>query len=416
MLTTLAVALLAQDARILDGGALDAHVLDARALEVPATDAGVEVPAPLLEKLAKNVDLSAGLGKGVTLSSGEFELQLRGRVQVLFLSQVPAPYNAKVPRLNSFAIRRARLDIKTKLPFHLSFRLQLAFARQDMELDEPNVLRDIFIEWRRFRDVSLRIGQFKVPFDVQRTISSSALQFADRSIVTQELNMERDIGVIAFSDDLFGLGHRLRYWAGIMGGDGRNRIGTNIGLLYIGRIAITPFGKIDDRLEGDPEREKRFRLSIGGAVARNVQSVRQRSTIGNTFTLGGFDYTHVTGDLHLKWYGFSLLAQLFFREADTDSRTNAAGTLTEWSRSGSGGFVQGGAYVTDWLELVARYGELVPFTGTDPGFHRTRELGAGINWMIQKHDLKLQLDYFWLDNGGWKDGRHQLRLQAQVYF
>jgi hypothetical protein len=171
---------------------------------------------------------------------------------------------------------------------------------------------------------------------------------------------------------------------------------------------------MDDRHEGDPARERRLRFALAGAVARNVASVRQRSTIGSTFALGGFDYTHAAADFHLKFLGMSLLAEFLYRKADEDFRTD--GVMTEYSRSGWGWFVQGGAYVLDWLELVLRYGDVRPFAGTDPKFVRTRELGGGINFMVLKHDLKLQFDWFWLDDGNFKQGRHQLRLQAQVFF
>jgi hypothetical protein len=104
------------------------------------------------------------------------------------------------------------------------------------------------------------------------------------------------------------------------------------------------------------------------------------------------------------------------RDADTDFNVSEDGSRTEWSRSALGWFVQGGAFVTDWLELVARYGDLRPFASTDPELHRLRELGGGLNFMVVKHDLKLQLDYFWLDDGFFRAGRHLLRLQAQVFF
>jgi len=362
--------------------------------------------------LLQRVRLEGGMGEGGTIGVGEFELNVRGRIQVQALSIVPADEDFE--RVNAIYIRRARLVFRTKLPFHLSTYLQLAFSRNDMELDEPNVLRDYSVEWRRFKSASVRLGQFKVPFDVQRVISSSALQFPDRSVVTEELNLERDIGLAVFSEDLLGLSERLRYTVAVMGGEGRNRVGTNVGLLYVARVVVSPLGRMDDKYEGDPEREHRFRFAIGGAIARNVGTVRERSTEGATFTLGGFDYTHGTVDLHLKGWGFSLLAQGFYRKADRDFRTD--GVLTEWSRSGLGYFVQAGAYVLDWLEIVGRFGDLRPMRGTDPRFVRIREMGGGINFMVLKHDLKLQLDYFVLDDGSFRDVRHQLRAQAQVYF
>lgn len=36
--------------------------------------------------------------------------------------------------------------------------------------------------------------------------------------------------------------------------------------------------------------------------------------------------------------------------------------------------------------------------------------------MVQKHDLKLQTDCFWIDDGLGNNGRLQIRMQAQIYF
>ena len=372
-------------------------------------DAGVEAP---------KFTLSAKLGEGVTFRSGDYSLNLRGRVQVQAMALVPTE-GSTATRANTLTVRRARLNLKGELPYHLSWALQLGFAGNDLEADAPNPLRDFYVTWNRWRDLSVRGGQMKVPFDVQRVVSSANLQMVDRSAATLELNLDRDVGLVLFSDDLFGWGQRLRYAIGVWQGDGRNRIGTNIGLLYSARLRFSPFGALDDKLEGDLERSSKFRLAIGGGVARNIASNRPRSTSGTPFKLpGGFDLTHATGDVHLKWYGLSLLGELYWRQADTDSRTGtvSGATLTEYSRSGWGWFVQAGGFVTPWLEFTGRYGDLQPLGMTDPTFTRTREVGGGANFFLFKHDLKLQADYFWLDDGTGHNGRHQVRVIAQLFF
>ncbi|HEY0882618.1 MAG TPA: porin [Archangium sp.] len=382
---------------------------------VPTPDAGVVVPdagapAPFL------ANVNAKFGEGVTFQSGEVKLSLRGRIQTQFLSVFPTE-GSTTPAQTAFFVRRARLQFKGEFPFHLSLNLQLAFAKLDMEPDEPNVLRDANVQWAPFRDLSFRLGQMKIPFDVQRVVSSSSLQFVDRSSATAELNLDRDVGLVVYSDDFLGLGDRLRYALYVFGGDGRNRIGTNTGLLYGGRIRFSVFGKFDDRMEGDPDRGSTVRLAFGAAAARNFATNRPRSTIGTPYTFATFDYSHATGDVHFKWRGLSLLSSIYWRQADVDSITkDVSGTpVTEYSRSGWGWFVQGGAYLTDWLELAARYADTRPLGATDPKFHRITELGGTVNLMFKKHDLKLQTDVFWLDEGGNK-GRVQLRVQAQVYF
>jgi hypothetical protein len=295
-----------------------------------------------------------------------------------------------------------------------------------MEPDAPNVLRDFYVTWSPLRDLSIRFGQMKVPFDVQRVVSSSSLQMVDRTLTTGELNLDRDMGIVVFSDDLFGLGQRLRYALGVFGGDGRNRIGTNVGLLYTARVRFSPLGEFDDQYEGDPDREDRLRVAIGGGVGRNIATNRPRSTLGTPLRVAAFNYTHATADVHAKWRGLSLLSEVYWRQADLGADATGAPTaavtgtvsgasVTEFSRSGWGWFVQAGGYVTNWLELTARWGDLYPIGPTDPTLTRTREFGGGVNLMFQKHDLKIQTDCLWIDNGG-ANGRLQVRVQAQVFF
>ena len=369
-------------------------------------DAGI---APAQDRF--NAAVTARFGEGVTVTSGDVKLNVRGRVQVQALSVFPTDGSTAV-RQNTIFVRRARLSVKGEFPWHLSMNLQLAFANQDMEADAPNVLRDFNVQWAPFRDLSFRLGQMKVPFDVQRVVSSSALQFVDRSTVTAELNLDRDVGLVVHSEDLFGLGGRLRYALGVFGGDGRNRIGTNVGLLFGGRIRYSPLGPFDDRLEGDPDRDSKFRIAFGAGAARNTATNRPRSTTGAPFRFANFNYTHATGDLHVKWHGLSLLSEIYWRQADTNSVTQ--GEVTEFSRSGWGWFTQVGGYITPWLELAARYGDTQPLGATDPTFNHLREVGGTINLMFLQHDLKLQTDLFWVDEAG--KGRVQLRIQAQVFF
>jgi len=383
----------------------------------PSTDAALPEKGVAPPPAADKVEVSAKFGDGVTVKAGDFKLNLRGRIQVQGLSLIPTEGSTAV-RQNAIMVRRARLVLKGDLPWHLTMNLQLAFSAQDMEPDAPNVLRDFNVQWAPLRDLSLRLGQMKVPFDVQRITSSSAQQFVDRSTVTGEFNLDRDVGLVAYSDDFLGLNGRLRYALGVFGGDGRNRMGTNIGLLYAGRIRYSVFGPFDDKIEGDPARDSLFRLAVGAGVGHNVATNRPRSTFVTPYRAARFDYTHATGDIHLKWRGLSLLSEIYWRNANENQQTHvvSGSALTEYSRSGWGWFTQFGAYLTPWLELGARYGDSTPFAGTDPTFSRLREIGGTVNLMFDAHNLKLQTDAFWLDDGRGGNGRVQVRIQAQVFF
>lgn len=398
------------------------------ALVFASVDGGQEYPAPLPDAGLPQVEhpsdagaparapatVDAKWGEGVHFKAQDFSLQLRGRVQARAEALVPTE-GAPTTRLNQLLIRRARLSLTAKYTDAWVMTVQLAFSALDMEADAPNVLRDAHLTWQGLRDLNVRFGQTKVPYGKQRVVSSGNLQLVDRSIVVAELNLDRDVGLQLRSDDLFGLGGRLAYALGVFGGDGRNRFGTNVGLLYVARVQVSPFGRFDDLVEGDLERLERPRLAIGLAAARNVATARQRSTFGTTFRNGWTTYDHLAADVLFKWRGVSLISEVLWRDAEFEQLVGASST--EWARSAWGYFVQAGFVPVPHFEVSARWGQLRPLAGTDPSLKHQRELGVGVGWYPMRHDLKLQTDFFWLPVGErFEVGTFQLRAQLQLSF
>ena len=149
--------------------------------------------------------LEVDFGRGVRLFSADksFSLTLRGRVQLLASGSFRD--DPEHPRDLGFAVRRARLLITGDLPQHdLLLYLQLGLGPSDIEGELPVPLRDWVVAWTRLPSLSLRAGQMKVPYSRERIMSSSALEFVDRTIVNAELNLDRDIGLQLYSNDLGG--------------------------------------------------------------------------------------------------------------------------------------------------------------------------------------------------------------------
>jgi hypothetical protein len=303
---------------------------------------------------------------------------------------------------NELAIKTARLVTQGNL-FTPDFRymIQLAFGSGDFETSSASPLFDAYVEYALFRDLQIRAGQYFVPFDRARTIREFALQLADRPQMLSELNLDRDIGITLFSQDLFGLDGRLSYALGVFGGAGKNRFGGEpFGFLYVGRISYRPFGGFDDDVEADIERLNKPRLALGIAGAYNQKTQRQRSTTGATFQLGGFNYAHAAGDLVFKYDGFSFLGEVIYRRASVDSHEGTVDDkdVVEWSRSGWGYVIQTGMMLTSMVEVAARWDELFAFDGTDPALVKSakgngHEAGGGVNLYLNGHLLKLQADY-----------------------
>jgi hypothetical protein len=359
---------------------------------------------------------SFGEGAGVESVDGSFGMNLRARAQVR--STVAVPDAEGDDPTADFQIRRMRVVLDAhgwdKL---VSLRVQLAFATPDLDPVAPSAVRDAFITLAPLRSLKLRAGQMKVPFGRQRVVSSGNLQMVDRSLVTAELNLDRDVGITLFSDDLGGLNGLLGYQVGVFGGDGRNRVSGGYGLLYAGRLAVRPVGgeRGDDLDEVDFNHGKpRLQLGISGAF--NHRTDRERSTIGTVFRTGPWaDYAHAGADTSFKYRGLSLTGEFFLRHALESRHTvqEEGVSVTDVAREGYGGFFQAGKMLTERLELSSRVGVTQAMGDKPSSFKSEREVGGGVSYYVKKHALKVQADtfYIWEHLG---EGRVQGRLQLQV--
>lgn len=370
--------------------------------------------------------VSGQFGKGFTLKAADdsAHLNIRARIQVQAFAETK-PEDPKTPESEradiGFMVRRLRLAMQGHVYSNdVRYYLQFGFAPRDQETDLLVPVRDAQIIWTGLRDLNVRVGQMKVPFNRERVISSSSLGLVDRSNVNAELNLDRDIGVMVQSRDLFGLDHMLRYNLGVFGGDGRNRTTPNTGLLYVGRIEIAPFGKFDDDYsESDFSQSTKPRMAMGFSAGYSESTPRARATSGDTFKAGTVDYRHGAADIIFKWRGLSAQSEVLFRRASvtTLQRVQSDGTLlTESPRSAWGVMAQVGYLFGGAWEPVLRYGEVRPLNGSK--VVRDREIGGGLSYYFHKHDLKIQADYFRLiaDDPTGDIARDRVRLQMQLYF
>jgi hypothetical protein len=366
---------------------------------------------------------TGALGHGYTLRAKDDKSLLNIRLRTQFQGFVETQPEERADI--GFLIRRLRVVLQGHvLDKDIRYYVQLGLSPRDQESDLLVPVRDAQMLWTGLRDLNLRVGQMKVPFNRERVVSSSALGMVDRSNVNAELNLDRDIGIMVQSRDLFGLRELLRYNLGVFGGDGRNRTTSGTGLLYAARIEVAPFGSFDDYSEVDFKRSSKPRLALGFAAAYSDATPRARATTGDTFKAGTADYRHGAADLIFKLGGLSLQAEVLFRKASQTVLTKVEedGTvITEHPRSAWGYMVQAGFLIDGHWEPSLRYGEVRPFDTTNPRLVRDREIGGGLGYYFHKHDLKVQLDYFRVlvdadPQGSAVIARDRVRLQSQFYF
>ena len=279
------------------------------------------------------------------------------------------------------------------------------------------------MEFTKFRDVSFRVGQYKLYYSRQRVISSGNQEFVDRTLAQGEFNLDRDIGFHLFSKDLGGI-DRLKYYAGVTIGEGRDKwttqrfSGTDAGgLQYLVRLEYLPFGGFKDYTEVDFERSNRFRMSIGGAYAFLDDGTTPRGYLKSAFDDGGtIDVHNAAGDIFFKWAGVTGLAEFYWRHG---TRDQGAGEGATPGRNGIGYTGQLAFLVPKVpLGIGARYSGVSNgwYNESETSLTDSHELGATIGYYFAGHPLKLQFDYFHLWDDVIAEGSERLRLQLQFAY
>ncbi|MBO6939825.1 MAG: hypothetical protein JJ863_32940 [Deltaproteobacteria bacterium] len=365
-----------------------------------------------------------GKGLRVTSADDRFRLEVRARVQIAWEGTGPdgGPWGQQV------RLRRARLQLAGFMfSEDVRFKMELAVSPNDMGIrnnldDEDRVatrspLLDFYIDFTRFRDFQFRVGQYKIPSNRQRVISSGNLQLVDRSIYNGEFTLDRDVGFDLRSKDFLGL-ERLRYYLGLYIARGRGARGVDdFGMMYLSRIEYLPFGLFNDYSEVDFERVHP-RLSIGAGYTHIDRARRDRGIIGSAPADGGTtDTHHIFADAIFKWAGFSSIVELGWRQGDRIPG-NAVDDMgnpipVEDPRNGIGGNIQAGFLIPRLpLEIAGRYSFLRGIGTTSLG--DANELTGGVSYYPGRHPYKVQLDYSRLWADSIDEGGHRIRLQLQV--
>lgn len=368
-------------------------------------------------------------GKGLEIVSKDklFALTARLRGQILYTIEHDNAAEEDAWQ-QSLQLRRARMQFTGHVfGKNNKYKVELAFSPRDSSFrNGPGTtpLLDWYFDFEHLRDLSLRVGQYKVPYSRQRVVSSGDLQTVDRSIAQGEFNLDRDIGLDLRSKNLFGL-DLLRYYAGVYMGVGRDSHALDsFDMTYLARLDVLPLGMFEDYSEGDFERSMKPRLSIGAAYAYMAGAPRNRGTQGSVPSDGGTtDLHNITADIVFKLAGLSVTGELHYRTGTrelgdatiVDDQGNEVPAAREDARNGVGWFLQGG-YLLPRLpvDISARYGQIRP-VGDDSSLGKRDELGVGAGWYMAEHPMKLQLDYFRLwEDGEIGDGVDQIRLQLQT--
>jgi len=329
----------------------------------------------------------------------------------------PAP-----PDTSGFALTHAELILDGHVGGReFMYRLQLDAA-------ETPALNDAYIQIAFMRSLGLRVGQFKVPYGLQRRIWSGELEFINISAPMAAFSLERDIGLMAIGRPLAG---RLQYeFAVLNGADGK--LNDNLDLAYAARVAAAPWGPLPAG-EGDIEWHADPLAMMGLAGYYNLIPTDVIARTGDPLVDtdqdddGRIDNVAVwQGNVELKalWRGAALQAEWF-------GRTETPGGIYP-SRSYQGAYVQASYFIIRGrLQVAGRLGQTdVPRYKATPA-ERARlgteisEQSVAINAYLRgSHRMKLQVDYTHLHgtdattglDAGSSPVVHRLRAAVQLGF
>jgi hypothetical protein len=337
----------------------------------------------------------SGHAEGIAFKDeqGRFEGHLRFRIQNL------AEFGQNT---NTWQVRRLRLRSKGWVADpKIKYSLQLSFTRQDMDWEVsqfPNVVRDAIIYYEFAKWVEVGFGQTKLAGNRQRVISSGQQQFADRSVVNRQFNIDRDFGFFStiqpFEDRSF-----IAY-LNVTTGEGRNLpVTSNAGLAHNLKLEWQPLGPFKnggDYFEGDLEQEPELRAAFALSYAHFRDSNRQNGTIGRFFnTTAGVPIRRTLDmvflDGLLKYNGYS-----FYVEGVSRDVVNPIISATQAFYPGYGLLFQAGKMLSEKNEIAVRWAWVTPKNSVrsiqDPSLLDQQISTIGFNHYIASHRVKLQAD------------------------
>ncbi len=371
----------------------------------------------------------APLGEGVSFMAADssMSLRLRFRLQSLFFAQKLLSSDDKVE--SQFLIRRARLKLEGIIfTPKLGYEMEIALSNKDIETEQNantnvnsvRIILDAVMKYQFNRHWNLWIGQTKLPGNRERVVSSTDLQFVDRSLVNANFNIDRDIGIQLHGDYKCGRAIIKPIFAWSMG-DGIDLVGNNFGgYNYTVRTEFLPFGAFTnggDYFLADLEREPRPKIAFGFTYNLNDRSVRQQGQTGE-FIVDTVTNNYIHNDLHtffadmiFKYRGFSALVEY----ANTSAPKEVSMVKTNFN-TGGGINAQAGYLFKNNYEIAGRYTFIEPDEKLFSAITETNEYTLALSKYISGHNLKVQMDFALIDEKNISDLSFRFRFQTEMQF
>lgn len=308
-----------------------------------------------------------------------------------------------------FQNTRTRLGVKGNIHSRVSYEIEAQFSSSSGSF----TLLDGFAKIDLTDDVAVQVGQFIPPFARSYLTSPSRLLDMERSATEVFFPGDRDQGIMLSAE-----GERLH--ASIMIGDGSGTLNTAYTSAAESDYAVS--GRVEYLAAGDWSQFRDFTSFRGSDFGAMLGAGLYWMDGGNTGGTTDMNTLAFTADGALEFDGANLSAIFYWQSMDT-----TAGDYTDM-----GLVIQGGVFLTDIVEVFARYDTI--FADSDRPLNddfSSATLGLNYYLIPESHAAKLSFDfqYFFDDQAsspvpasttigvlGATDEQYTLRAQLQVMF
>jgi len=296
-----------------------------------------------------------------------------------------------------FRIRRTELkfagDILGDERFTYTIMIDPSQVLEDGSRDSP--LQDAFFTIDQIPFLphhKIDLGQYKLPMTEEGLRSSAKLDTAERSFIGRTFGDQRDIGAM-----LTGEWPYVTYQLGIFNGSGQNQSDPNDQKDLAGRVVLRPLKALElTRTDWDLGA---FEVGVAGY---------HRPVHGSTLNKKrlGYEARYEFQNLSLKW-------EYLFGQGTRSGAVSSAENATK----ATGWYAQAGYTLAPWWPKLQG---VVRFESFDPNelasLDQERDLTLGLNYFIERHNAKAQLNWVHKDEQGDDVGNDQVIAAFQYAF
>src|SRR5438105_9197060 len=299
-----------------------------------------------------------------------------------------------------FRLRRARINLTGEFAEQFDFKMEGEFENSDGINSNRTAFSatDIFVNWHRYPEAQIKVGQWKAPFGLEQITPDTQLFTIERSLPTGALTPERQIGIQLWGKPFTNLWpdekDLLTYYFGVFNGSGRNTtLNDNNNFITVGRIELLPwkgqiFGQDASlKLGGDVMNS---RDDKGTNISQSLNLLVNADGSLSAFVLPGADErTGWSADAWLNIGPFDLIGE--YLAEDVDGRT-VAGKPPGFSDFDPSGYYVRASYfiLPKKLQGVVKWEALEPDQVDDDNIH---SLTIGLNYYIHGDAIKLMANY-----------------------